>query len=422
MSSTKQAGRRRFLRQSGAVLAGLAVGGMRTARGETREPPPPDERTQVSSYGIRSHFETALRETNPAQAPSMAAALTPHQDLVGTITPSGLHFYNTRSHEYPPSIDPRQHRLLIHGLVDRPLILTMDDLKRLPAVNRIHFVECHGNTSLPGGLHDGFRTIQESHGKMSCSEWTGVPLSTLLREAGVQKEGKWVLAESADAGKIMKNIPMEMAMDDLMVAYGQNGEAVRPEQGYPIRLLSPGCIGFYNVKWLRRIKVVDEPYLSSIWEYNDYRPNLGGKALWYNFEMPVKSVITRPAAGHRLPGPGFYEINGLAWSGGGAIRKVEVSTDGGRTWKDAELHPPVLRKAFTRFTLPWIWDGQDAAIQSRSTDEKGSVQPDFAEYTKIWGGPPDYFKKNPTAAGFLVNAIYPWRISRDGSIQNALRD
>jgi sulfane dehydrogenase subunit SoxC len=416
--SSKQSGRRRFLRQGGAVLAGLAVGGMRTARGETREPPP-DERTQVSSYGVRSHFESAVRETNPTQAPSMAAALTPHQELTGTITPSGLHFYNTRSHEYPPSIDPRQHRLLIHGLVEHPLIFTMEELKSLPSVNRVHFVECHGNTSLPGNLHNGFRTIQQSHGKMSCSEWTGVLLSTLLREAGVKKEGTWIIAESADAGKITKSIPMEMAMDGLMVAYGQNGEAVRPEQGYPIRLLSAGCIGFYNVKWLRRIKVVDQPYLLQ-WEYRDYRPNLGGKALWFNFEMPVKSVITRPAGGHRLPGPGFHEITGLAWSGAGVIRRVEVSTDGGRTYKDAQLQEPILPKAFTRFTFPWTWDGQETLIQSRSTDEKGQVQPSFAEYTQIWGAPPGYFQKNPNAQGFLVNAIYPWRITREGSVENAL--
>jgi sulfane dehydrogenase subunit SoxC len=416
----KPSSRRRFLRQ-GAALAGLAaVGGIRSVRGEAPKPwsRVPEETTASVAYGLPSHFETTRREANPSQYPQMIVGLTPHQNLSGIITPSGLHFYNIRNHDFPPAIDPRTHRLLIHGMVDRPLVFTIEDLKRLPSVSEVHFLECAGDTSLPGGLHNGFQTVQQSHGKLSCSLWTGVPIATLLREAGVQKGGVWVTAESADAGKHRKCLPMDMVMDGGLVAYAQNGEAVRPEQGYPLRYIVPGSVGIYNVKYVRRIKVTDQPYVSTA-EYFQYRKQLGGKALWNVYQISMKSVITRPSGGQQLPGPGFYEISGLAWSGNGVIRRVEVSTDGGRSWKDAKLHDPILRKACTYFTFPWVWDGQAADLQSRCTDETGERQPSFAEFSETWGGSADYFKINTTIPGMMNNAIQPWRVGTDGSVTNA---
>ena len=424
----KQPNRRQFLKK-GTVLAGLAVGGVRLARGETRDSPVPDERGFQIPYGAPSRFESITRITVPGQAPYLASGLTPIQDLVGMITPSSLHFYQVRFHDFPPAVDPRQHRLMIHGLVERPLSFSVDELKRLPSVSRVHLMECHGNTSWPGGYHNGFRSIQYSHGKTSCSLWTGVALSTLLREAGVKKEGAWVFAESADSGRHWKCIPMETAMDDVMVAYGQNSEALRPENGYPIRLLVPGAAGVNSVKYVRRIKVVDE---FSPFSYGGSFRERDGKIEWWDFKLGVKSVITRPSSGQRLTaGAGCYEITGLAWAGEGAIRKVEVSLDAGRTWKDAQLHDPVLRKAHTRFTFPWTWDGQETIMQSRATDEHGTVQPSLMEFARIRRFTPpepvvfrgfttEFFKLPeipPTQS--MVNAIQPWRITREGSVENA---
>jgi sulfane dehydrogenase subunit SoxC len=248
-----------------------------------------------------------------------------------------------------------------------------------------------------------------------------VPVSFLLEKAGVQKEGTWLLVEGADAGRFSYSIPMGKAMDDVFVAYGQNGEAIRPEQGYPLRLFVPGWEGPYNVKWLRRIKVVDQPYMTKSHTilHAYLRPDLKGKALWYQFEMPPKSVITRPAGGQKLPGPGFYEITGLAWSGAGAIRKVEVSTDGGRSWMEAKLQGPVHSRAHTRFRLPWDWNGEEAIIQSRCTDDQGGQQPSLEELTRKYGVTEDHWLKT-SVSNYGFNPIQPWKISRDGSVHNAI--
>ena len=411
-------GRRSFLKQ-GAALAGLAVGGVRSASGA------PVSQAQLSvelrrrrAYGERSPFETATRGDT-----SIPESHTPLHEQMGIITPSALHYVVSHSYD-PPDIDPREHRLLIHGLVDRPLIFTLDELKRLPSVSRIHFIECAGNTS-PSDTKPLLQTVQNTHGWTSCSVWTGVSLSLLLKEAGLQKEGTWIVAEGSDAGKLTKSIPIEKALDDVIVAYGQNGEAVRPENGYPLRLVVPGFEGLSNVKWLRRIKVVDEPYhaRSESTGYSVLRPAFAGKALWFDFELGPKSVITRPAGGANgitaLPGPGFYEIAGLAWSGGGAIRKVEVSTDAGGTWTEAQLQEPVLRKAHTRFVFPWTWNGREAVLQSRCTDERGDVQPSLAEIAEMWGVTPDFFQTSTTRI-FHFNPIYPWKVTSDGHIESAL--
>ncbi len=408
-------GRRRFLKES-AALAGLAVGAVGSASGQT-----PGTEKQVdpkTPYGERSRFVSSARTAReyPSHTPypsrimdaADALIVTPLQDSAGIITPSPLHFvvYNA-GYGYPrlhPDIDPRQHRLLIHGLVDRPLIFTMEELQRLPSVSRTHFLECGGNSR--NSVWPGTQgTVQQNHGLTSCSEWTGVPLSLLLREAGVQKEASWVHAEGADAHKHSRSFPLEKGMDDVLVAYAQNGEPIRPENGYPVRLVIPGIEGNRSVKWLRRIKVADQPYTS-----------------WSSFaahEQGVKSVITFPSGGQRLPGPGFYEITGLAWSGGGAIRRVEVSTDGGRTWKDARLQEPVFRKAHTRFRLDWTWKGEEAVLQSRCTDERGDVQPTLAELSRIHGVDLDWWRS--TSVHFShFRPIFPWKVTREGSVHNAM--
>lgn len=344
------------------------------------------------------------------------------QDSVGMITPSALHF--TISHGFePPDIDPKEHHLLIHGMVDRPLIFSVDEIKRLPFVTRFHFVECHGNSSPrgPGGdarvSVDG--TPQETHGFTSCSQWTGVLLSTLLKEAGVQKSATWIIAEGADEPKHSKSIPIGKAWDDALVAYGQNGEPVRPEQGFPLRLIVPGWQGINNVKWLRRIDLVDEPYMAMMETSRYPSMRLDGKSRWFEFELGPKSVITRPAGGYQMPGPGFHEITGLAWSGAGAVKRVEVSTDGGRTWKDATLHDPIARKAHTRFSAPWTWDGNECVLQSRCTDETGTVQPTVLQVAKLWDADVDFLKQTQQVVGDF-NAIQPWKINRDGSVKNAI--
>ena len=278
-------------------------------------------------YGERSHFVTDVRNgsiNNPERRlkdEQVAFGLrTPLQDSVGMITPSSLHF--TISHGFePPDIDPQEHHLLIHGMVDRPLIFTVEEIKRLPFVTRFHFVECHGNSSPRGPGGDARVSVdatpQETHGFTSCSQWTGVPLSLLLKEAGMHKSATWIIAEGADEPKHSKSIPIGKALDDALVAYGQNGEPVRPEQGFPLRLIVPGYQGINNVKWLRRVELVDEPYMAMMETSRYPSMTLDGKSHWFEFTLGPKSVITRPAGGYKMPGPGFHEITGLAWSGRG---------------------------------------------------------------------------------------------------------
>jgi sulfane dehydrogenase subunit SoxC len=331
--------------------------------------------------------------------------LTPLDKTLGIITPSALHYVVQRGGL--PDIDPRKHRLLIHGMVDRPVILTMEEIKRLPSASRILFLECQGN-SLTEWRTPTAKSVEGTHGQTSCSEWTGVPLSLLLREASVQKNAAWILAEGADATGNERSIPMAKAMDDVLVAYGQNGEAMRPENGYPLRLIVPGWTGNINVKWLRRITVVDRPYLTRMDGVGQPTLTPDGKARQLQFVMEAKSVITFPSGRQQLPGPGFYEIRGLAWSGRGLVRRVEVSTDGGKTWRDAGLQAPVLRFAHTRFRLDWRWDGREAVLQSRCTDETGYLQPTLAKLVGVRGLNSLYFN----------NAIQSWKVAADGSVHN----
>jgi sulfane dehydrogenase subunit SoxC len=322
-----------------------------------------------------------------------------------------------------PEIDAEQHRLTIHGLVDRPLSLSMEDLKSLPSVSRVHFLECQGNSSAmihgTGNQNMG-PPVQYVWGMTSCSEWTGVPLSVLLNMVGVQKEATWLVYESADPGKFSHTMPLGKAMDDAFVAYGQNGEPVRVEQGYPIRMIVPGWEGPFSVKYLSHIKVTDQPYhtWNESMNHSIPRADVGGKSRWYHFQWAPKSVITRPSAGLEKLRKGYVQITGLAWSGGGAITKVEVSTDGGRSWKEAKLQTPVHTKAHTRFTFDWVWDGEETVIMSRSTDDQGDVQLPRVELYKHWGVPEADWGRAVRTTHF--NAIQPWKVTRDGSLQDAM--
>jgi sulfane dehydrogenase subunit SoxC len=296
----------------------------------------------------------------------------------------------------------------------------MEDLKRLPSVSRIHYVACAGQSYLLVTSRQDAKTVQQTHGLTACSMWTGVLLSTVLEMAGVQKGAAWLSAEGADVKKHAMDIPLSKGTDDVILAYAQNGGPIRPEVGYPLRLLVPGCEGTRNIKYLRRIKVVDEPQMTNYeikcyanWQKSD------GKGRWFQFEMEPGGVITYPSGTQQLSGPGFYEIKGIAWSGGGAVHRVEVSVDGGLTWKDAQLHEPVLRKAHTWFTLPWNWDGKDAVLMSRTTDETGDIQPTLAELSKIWKVTPDYWLKSSNRVQHF-NAIQPWRVGEHGIVANGM--
>jgi len=296
---------------------------------------------------------------------------------------------------------------MIHGMLDRPLLLTMDELKRFPSVSRIHVMECSGN----GFRNKGAKTAQEAHGLVSCSEWTGVPLSVLLREAGVQSGASWIVAEGSDAAKMTRSVPLAKAMNDVLLAYGQNGEAIRPEQGYPLRLFVPGWEGNISIKWLRRIKVVDQPYMTreETSKYTDLMPD--GTARQFTFHLEAKSIITRPSGGDTLVPGAFCEVTGIAWTGRGTIVSVEVTTDGGATWHQAELQKPVLRIAHTRFRFPWKWDGKDTLIASRCTDDTGYTQPPLPELIKVRGMNSQYHN----------NGIQAWQIAADGKITNGNR-
>lgn len=360
----------------------------------------------VGGYGERSPFETTLRRVRESRYDQAAGSLTPLQDLNGTITPSALHF--ERHHAGIPEIDPSRHELLIDGLVDRPLVFSMAELQRMPAVTRVYFVECSGNGRVKWSPAQPETDAQAAFGMTSCNEWTGVPVSVLLREAGVRPEARWLVAEGADACRMTRSVPLDKAFDDTLVAYGQNGEALRPAQGHPVRLLVPGWEVNISIKWLRRLRVVDQSYLTreETSKYTDLMPD--GTARQYTFAMDAKSVVTRPSAGQRLDGAGFYQISGLAWSGRGRVERVEVSTDGGESWAEARLQEPVLPFAHTRFRFDWSWDGSETTLASRCIDESSDVQPTRAALIAVRGRQSSYHN----------NAIQGWRVRTDGTVEN----
>jgi len=408
--------RRRFMLGAvAAVGAAATVPGMAFANtpGAIERTVPPDA-TKVQGigvkdddggYGTRSQFETAVRDRYANKTTQASWSFTPLQSSMGIITPSGLHY--ERHHAGIATIDPSRHELFVHGMVKQAKKFSMAGLRRFPSVSRLLFLECSGN-GLTEWAKPTLKTVQGTHGLTSTSEWVGVPLSTVLNEVGVKPGAKWLLVEGGDGAMMSRSIPLEKAMRDCLLAYGQNGEALRPEQGYPVRLLVPGYEGNMSVKWLRRIEVGDAPFMTreETSKYTDLLPD--GTALQFSFGMEAKSVITDPSGEMVLRRPGFYEITGLAWSGSGKIVKVEVSTDGGRNWGVATLHGPVLPICHTRFTFPWEWDGKEAILQSRCTDETGHLQPTIGQLVKERG-------LNST---YHLNGIQSWQVATSGDVSN----
>ena len=405
---------RRDLLHSAGIATGIALAApitnllaqAATSVAPTQEPAIPPDATKVPGLpsgplGERSPFE------KPALAPlnvSTGATNTPHQRLRGTITPADLHFQ--RHHNGIALIDPAKYSLTIHGLVDRPLAFSLDDLKRFPSETRTYFIECSGNGRAAYRAPKPEMTPQDVDGLTSNSEWTGVLVSTLLRETGVRGSAKWVLAEGGDAALLSRSIPIEKMLGDAMIAFAQNGEAVRAANGYPARLLLPGYEGNMNIKWLRRLELIDQPNMSrdETVKYTDPLPD--GTSRQFSFVLDAKSLITSPAAPERLKGAGWRPITGIAWTGRGRIAGVDVSVDGGSTWKPAELIGAVLPYAHTRFQYMWQWNGKPATLMSRARDETGAVQPTMAEYRRVRGPGTDYH----------FNAIRSWRVDASGVV------
>ena len=392
------------------VLAGIAGAGIAgIAAGQPRRPRAPEDPTKMqgrvpSPVGGRSPFETPERLTGPPEPSS--SSRTPLSYLQGVVTPADLHF--ERHHGGIPNIDPERWELVVHGMVEKPTTFRLADLRRFPAESRLRFLECSGNGGTAYRSQGRWREMspQRLDGLTSTSEWTGVPLKLIFREVGALRGATWFLAEGMDAAVMTRSIPMEKAWDDAILAYAQNGEPLRPEQGYPVRLFLPGWEGNASVKWLRRLELADRPFMTreETSKYTDPLP--GGKARMFSFTMDAKSLITSPAWPERLGGPGFREIRGLAWTGRGRITRVEISADGGDTWEDAELQEPVLPKCHVRFRKMWNWDGRGATLMSRATDETGYVQPTREQLHAVRGSFPRYH----------FNEIRPWRVESDGQV------
>ena len=398
-----------------ATTSGVIAAGLLKTQGDAVElvaqqaPRPASDPTKVPG-----RFVSGVGQRAPAEQPQRllraeelsSSSRTPLQHLHGIITPADLHF--ERHHAGVADIVSENHELLIHGMVDRPMVFKMADLMRYPSVSRIHFLECSGNG---GGVYNRERmpteiTVQAIDGLLSTSEWTGVPLSWVLREVGVRPGASWILAEGSDSAVMSRSVPLDKALDDALLAYAQNGEAIRPEQGYPVRLFLPGWEGNTSVKWLRRIEVTDRPTMTrdETSKYTD--PLEGGTARQFSFTMDAKSVITFPSYPYALPDRGWWEIKGLAWTGRGRITRVEVSTDGGRNWVDAELQQPILPKATVRFRHLWDWNGREAVIMSRATDETGYVQPTVHQLWEARGERTSYHHNHQRA----------WKVASTGEV------
>ncbi|HWK86263.1 MAG TPA: sulfite dehydrogenase [Xanthobacteraceae bacterium] len=405
--------RRKLFRLGSAAVAGALLASSKAAA-EGAAPPADNPWSQTMGagvvdrpYGVPAEGEAGVIRRNVpwlTAGTESSVSFSPLQDLSGIITPNGLFF--ERYHAGRADVTRDEHRLMIHGLVERPIILTMDDILRFPSVSRIHFIECPAN----GGMEwraAQLNSLQFTHGMISCAEWTGVKLSTLLEEVGLKKNAKWALVEGADGAHMTRSLPLEKCLDDCLIVYGQNGEALRPEQGYPLRLIVPGWEGNVSIKWLRRIKIGDKPWYTreETSKYTDLMPD--GKSRGFTWLIDAKSVVTFPCPEKPLRhGPGTYEIRGLAWTGSGKVREVHVSTDGGANWQKAQLHEPVLSKALTRFSMPWQWDGKPALIESRVIDETGYVQPTIGQLRKIRGSNSIYHN----------NSIQTWQVKQDGSV------
>ncbi|MFM2400416.1 MAG: hypothetical protein RL341_2573 [Pseudomonadota bacterium] len=410
--------RKSFVAASGALSAGVAAAQTVPANTSAGDPAIlnlPAHSTGLGQpvaargYGAPSAFEKNLqRRESPGLTRVSASSVSfcPLQGLFGIITPNGLHF--ERHHQGWWDIDPSQHRLMVMGLVKKPMVFTMDDLMRLPSVSRMHFIECGANTGMEWG-NVAVPTVQYTHGMLSCCEYTGVRLSLLLDMAGFDRQrGKYVLAEGADGAGLTRTINIENALDDVLVAWGMNGEMLRPENGYPLRLVVPGVQGVSWVKYLRRIEVGDKPFdtREEALHYMDMMPD--GMHRQYSSIQECKSVITTPSGGQILMDRGFYNVSGLAWSGRGKITRVDVSADGGKNWRTARLETPVLDKCLTRFNIDWTWDGAPAVLQSRAIDSTGYVQPSYAQLRAVRG----------TRSIYHNNAVQSWQVAGSGEVFN----
>src|SRR5688572_19435064 len=417
-----QAGRRGFLRNAFLAAAAAGAGNWAPAYAGATKPEgdsaiielPPHSKglgqpVATHGYGNPSRHEKNLqRRQSPGltRVGASSVSFTPLQGLFGIVTPSGLHF--ERHHQGWWDIDPNGHRLMVMGMVKQPKVYTMDDLMRLPAVSRMHFIECGANTGMEWG-NVAVPTVQYTHGMLSCCEYTGVKLSTLLDDCGFdRRNGKFVLAEGADGSGLTRTIAMDRALDDVMVAWAMNGEMLRPENGYPLRLVAPGLQGVSWVKWLRRVEVGDQPWgtKDESLHYVDLMPD--GTHRQYSSIQECKSVITSPSGGQVLLDRGFYNVTGLAWSGRGRVKRVDVSFDGGRNWKTARLETPILPKCLTRFNIDWVWDGSPTVLQSRAIDETGYVQPKINQLREVRGRRSIYHN----------NAIQSWKVADSGDVGN----
>jgi sulfane dehydrogenase subunit SoxC len=423
-----KSGRRDFIRKAFAAAAAGAAGGAAMAQAN---PVPAEggdphilnlpahttglgQPVVTDGYGKPSQYEANVqRRQSPGltQTTQASVSFAPLQSLFGIVTPSGLHF--ERHHQGWWDVDPSKHRLMVNGsddkMVKTPKVFTMDEVMRLPSVSRFHFIECGANSGMEWG-NVAVPTVQYTHGMISCSEFTGVPLKIILDMCGVDyKRGRYILAEGADGSSMTRTIPMEMVEDgSVLVAYGQNGEMLRPENGYPLRLVVPGVQGVSWVKYLRRIEVGDKPWATKdeAIHYVDLMP--GGLHRQYTSIQECKSVVTTPSGGQVLLDKGFFNVSGLAWSGRGKIRRVDVSVDGGRNWRTARLETPVLDRCMTRFNIDWIWDGKPALIQSRATDDSGYVQPTYGELRKVRG----------TRSIYHNHSIQTWLVQESGEVKN----
>jgi len=425
--SQAKAGRRDFLR---GALAAAAGAGSSVAIAQANPVPsaggdphiltlPEHSRglgqgVATDGYGKPSRFEANLqRRQSPGltQTTQSSVSFAPLQSMFGIVTPSGLHF--ERHHQGWWDIDPSRHRLMVNGavpgLVAKPLVFTVDEIMRLPSVSRFHFIECGANTGMEWG-NVAVPTAQYSHGMLSCSEFTGVPLIKLLELAGADlKKGKFVLAEGADGSSMTRTIPLSLILSgEVLVAYGQNGEMLRPENGYPLRLVVPGVQGVSWVKYLRRIELGDKPYATKdeAIHYIDLMPD--GQHRQYTSIQECKSVVATPSGGQVLLDRGYYNITGLAWSGRGKVARVDVSVDGGRNWRAARLETPLLSKCLTRFNLDWVWDGKPAIIQSRASDDTGYVQPSYRQLRAVRGSRSIYHN----------NSVQSWLVQDNGEVKN----
>jgi len=421
-----EGGRRQFLRRAflaavGAAAAGAGLAAPRRAGAQAAGEGDPailelpahskslGQPVAARGYGMPSRYEMNLqRRESPGltRVSQASVSFAPLQGLFGIVTPNGLHF--ERHHQGWHDVDPTRHRLLVNGLVKVAKVYTMDDLMRMPSVSRLHFIECGANTGMEWG-NVAVPTVQYTHGMLSCCEFTGVRVAVLLDDCGVdRKKGKFVLAEGADGSGLTRTIAIERALDDAIVAWGMNGEMLRPENGYPLRLVVPGVQGVSWVKWLRRLEVGDQPYgaKDDVLHYVDLMPD--GTHRQYASIQECKSVITSPSGGQVLLDRGYYNVTGLGWSGRGRIKRVDVSFDGGRNWRTARLEPPVLPKCLTRFNVDWVWDGSPAVLQSRAIGETGYVQPTSAQLRAVRG----------TRSIYHNNAIQSWQVAASGEVSN----